>query len=422
MNKRSFLIGCVADDFTGASDAGSFLAENGIRCVLVNGIPSKTVLIEDDIQAVIIALKSRTQQRSQAVSYCLNAFQWLKEHGAQQLYFKYCSTFDSTPNGNIGPVIDAVLERYEFPMTVICPSLLENGRTVKNGILYVNNTPLAQSHMRHHPLTPMWDSKIINLLSKQGTYACFNLTYEDYSHSLEAWMQQTKQEHPHFYVCPDYNQKNQEPALAKAFGNLPFLTGGSGLLGVLAKYQYPSNSKKRYRKLSKSNKPRLLLAGSCSVATQSQVKAFIAQGEISMMVGSDLFDNEQDGFEKLLAFMRKHQTEDVLFYSAGSLGHVEPSNSDKNISVLFEQTFSKLAVMGIKEGYENLIVGGGETSGAVTQALNFSAFTIGSSVAPGVPILCPIEQPNLQIVLKSGNFGNELFFCNALKEASNENN
>ncbi len=148
------IFGCVADDFTGASDGASFLKKAGLHTILMNGIPEKK---EENFtaDAVVIALKSRTQEREEAVKECLDAFQWLRAKGAKILYFKYCSTFDSTDRGNIGPVIDAVLEKYQYPYTLLCPSLPVNGRTVRQGKLYVNGVLLENSSMREHPLTPM---------------------------------------------------------------------------------------------------------------------------------------------------------------------------------------------------------------------------------------------------------------------------
>ena len=144
--KNKFYIGCVADDFTGAGDAASFLMAGGMRTLLSNGIPEDDSFLDDGYDAVVIALKSRTQNTEDAVADTIKGIEWLKKQGVQTLYFKYCSTFDSTPDGNIGPVIDAVLEKYDIPYTILCPALLVNGRTVRDGVLYVNGVPLAETH------------------------------------------------------------------------------------------------------------------------------------------------------------------------------------------------------------------------------------------------------------------------------------
>ena len=159
--KRQLLIGCIADDFTGGSDAASFLRKVGLRALLLDGATADAMAVEDlRPEAVVVALKSRSVPAEQAVAQSLEAAAWLLRHGARQLYFKYCSTFDSTPAGNIGPVTDALLELTGSRYTVLCPSLPINGRTVRDGILYVNGVPLAESSMRHHPLNPMTKSAL----------------------------------------------------------------------------------------------------------------------------------------------------------------------------------------------------------------------------------------------------------------------
>ena len=225
-----FFLGVVADDFTGASDAASFLAKAGAATVLYNGIPAKAET--DDVQAVVIALKTRTAPAGQAVEESLKAFSWLKEMGAEKLYFKYCSTFDSTSEGNIGPVIDGVLERFHIPYTVICPSLPVNGRTVKDGLLYVNGVLLENSSMRDHPLTPMRDSSLPRLLRTQGKYESVVVPLERLSEPTGVLAGDAGE---HFYLIPDYYEENHGDLIADRFGHLPFLTGGSGLVGALGR-------------------------------------------------------------------------------------------------------------------------------------------------------------------------------------------
>ena len=168
--KNKFYIGCVADDFTGAGDVASFFVKAGLVTVLYNGIPDDSHTVAEGTQAVVIALKSRTQDREQAVADSLRAFGWLLQEGARKLYFKYCSTFDSTKEGNIGPVADAVMEKFGYPYTILCPALPVNGRTVEKGKLYVNGVLLEESSMRNHPLTPMRESELGRLIEMQSRY------------------------------------------------------------------------------------------------------------------------------------------------------------------------------------------------------------------------------------------------------------
>ncbi|MDO4268582.1 MAG: four-carbon acid sugar kinase family protein, partial [Eubacteriales bacterium] len=178
--ERIFL-GVVADDFTGASDAASFLTAAGAPAVLFNGVPGQEPELKAGTRAIVVALKSRTEPVRQAVEESLAAFDWLKKMGAEKLYLKYCSTFDSTPEGNIGPVIDAVMDRYGITRTVLCPSLPVNGRTVRDGRLYVNGVLLEDSHMKDHPLTPMRKSRISRLMEEQGKHPSVELSVEELS-------------------------------------------------------------------------------------------------------------------------------------------------------------------------------------------------------------------------------------------------
>ena len=171
MQENKLFFGCVADDFTGAADGASFLVKSGISTALYNGIP-KNNLKDKNVQGAVIALKTRNVKKEQAVAESLKAFAWLKEQGARIFYFKYCSTFDSTEEGNIGPVIDAVMEKTGFSYTVLCPSLPVNGRTLTEGRLYVNGKLLEESHMKNHPLTPMKKSRLGDLMKSQGKYCC----------------------------------------------------------------------------------------------------------------------------------------------------------------------------------------------------------------------------------------------------------
>ena len=232
------ILGCVADDFTGASDAASFLQAGGANVILSNGIPERE---DEDIleaQAVVIALKTRTCPPGEAVDRSMAAFSWLKAHGARMLYFKYCSTFDSTENGNIGPVLDAALERWDIPYTLLCPALLENGRSVKDGKLYVNGVLLEDSPMKDHPLNPMRDSRLKYLMERQSRYPCFNLGEGELERGFRPY------EKPgHYYLIPDYYEEKHGRMIAKQYGNLPLLSGGSGLLRMIARTWEPDEER-----------------------------------------------------------------------------------------------------------------------------------------------------------------------------------
>ena len=242
MGKKRIL-GCIADDFTGASDIASFLKKGGMSTVLFNGVPGKNE--EGDFDAAVIALKTRTQETESAVSDSLDALQWLKSKGCKHLYIKYCSTFDSTPKGNIGPIVDSALEIFNIPHTILCPALPVNGRTVDHGCLYVNGIPLQESHMKDHPLTPMWDCRIEELMRPQGKYPCLMLDREQMyapDGAIKEKINTFAREHKHFYIVPDYTEQEDAERIISLFGNLPLLTGGSGIAEALGRFYCGENA------------------------------------------------------------------------------------------------------------------------------------------------------------------------------------
>ncbi|MBW7572973.1 four-carbon acid sugar kinase family protein [Caproiciproducens sp. AGMB10547] len=411
------ILGCIADDFTGASDAASFLAKGGMRTVLCNGIPQDSFSVEEGTEAVVIALKTRTETAEKAVSESFQASQWLKKAGAKQLYFKYCSTFDSTPRGNIGAVGDMLLEKNSIPYTVLCPSLPINKRTVRDGSLYVDQVPLSESHMKNHPLTPMWDSYLPNLMRGQSKYPCLVLGREEMSapdEEIIAKVAAFAKENPHFYVVPEYEDDRDAKRIVSLFGKLPLLTGGSGLMQPLAE-EYTRSRPNQAGNIAPSTGKAILVAGSCSVATQGQVRSFLENGGTGIVVNaSKLLSGEQTA-ESLWQQAASFDTDSVLFYSAGSGGKPEKETGDNREAELLEQTMARLAQKAVRNGYTRIIVAGGETSGAVTKALHYHAYQIGESIAPGVPVMVPLEHPEIRLVLKSGNFGQSDFFLRALQ-------
>lgn len=410
------ILGCIADDFTGASDAASFLAKEGVKTVLCNGIPKKDTQFEN-AQAIVIALKTRTMERNQAIRESLKATEWLKQHNAGQIYVKYCSTFDSTKDGNIGPIMDALLEKYQVQYSILCPSLPVNGRTVEKGKLYVNGVPLDESPMKNHPLTPMWDCVVKNLMEAQSKYPCMNLYDVSEKENIKEW----KKKEEHFYVIPDYKETEDAKKIVELFGELPILSGGSGLLEELA-HKYAEKCAGKV-KSEKTQGRALLLAGSCSVATRGQIDYMRRKGiPMIKMDPMKLLDGTQTE-EELWEFVKTH-TSEVLVYSSDNpenVREVQKAGKEKAAEML-ERTTANLAKRAVENGITRIIVAGGETSGAVTKALGYYAYEIGESVAPGVPVMTPKEAPNVRLVLKSGNFGQEDFMERAVRMTGNEEN
>lgn len=419
------VFGCVADDFTGASDAASFLVKGGMSVQLCSGIPQETGRIGEGVQAVVIALKSRTQKTEEAVSDTIKALRWLKEKGVGQFYLKYCSTFDSTPEGNIGPIGDAAMEFLHAPYTILCPALPVNGRTVIHGDLYVNGAPLQESPMKNHPLTPMWDCKIANLMRPQSRYGCVELWKEQMNGpevEIRRLVGEREAKGEPFYVIPDYEDMEDGQRITELFGGLTLLTGGSGILEPLAKVwcrKQPPSPALDIRAAGSA----IMLAGSCSKATLGQIRRFKERGGLSYKIDPIAMLEGKETLEDPWRFVEEHWGTPVLVYSSDTAQNVKSVQQfgQSRIADMLEQTAASLAERAVAHGIRRVIVAGGETSGAVTKKLGFSSYEIGASVAPGVPVMVPMENPHIRLVLKSGNFGQEDFFERVLQMTEMEN-
>lgn len=447
---RGFCIGCVADDFTGAGDVASFFVKAGLTTVLYNGIPNKTETVTTGTQAVVIALKSRTQAREAAVADSLKAFRWLFHEGAKKLYFKYCSTFDSTSEGNIGPVADAVMEEFKFPYTILCPAFPVNGRTVQNGTLYVNGIPLDKSPMGQHPLTPMQESQLVKLIEMQSRYKGVSMAGKEPGQ----WKKEQETlcaQYGHAYLIPDYYEDIHGEEIAHLFQDITFYTGGSGLAEHVGRRIKPEERREsdtwavEKGRVDGAAKGRgaagthgavraddaarafhkaeaLLLAGSCSAATLKQIRRYKDKGYPSYKIDAARVLSGHETSGHIWHFVEQHPGENVLIYSSDTPDHVKQIQKDgKNkISYMLEQLTAELAAKAAELGYRKFIVAGGETSGAVIQRLGYRGFWIGNSITPGVPVMIPLENTGIRLVLKSGNFGQEDFFEQALKELEGE--
>lgn len=418
--KKKIVLGCVADDFTGASDAASFLQKAGLHPVLVNEVP-ECIEIPGNTDAVVVALKSRTAPREEAVDETMRAVKWLDHLGAEKFYFKYCSTFDSTREGNIGPVSDAVMEYFHQPYTILCPALPVNGRTVKDGYLYVCGVPLSESPMKDHPLTPMRDSCIKNLMEAQSRYQAVELP-EDLMNEqeLEKFLKEEEKKAEHFYVIPDYVDDEDGKKIVELFGHMKFLTGGSGILEFLGAYL--SGQKVTPAAAEKNDGPGVVFAGSCSVATLGQIREYQSRGHASLKIDPLLLLKGEQTREEIVDFVQAHPDDEVLVYSsdtAEQIKEIQKMGRDR-IAGLIEKTLSGAARSLAEQGYRRIVVAGGETSGAVTKALGYDAFEIGPSVAPGVPVMTPLKNRDMKLVLKSGNFGQKDFFARALAMTKGE--
>lgn len=404
--------GCVADDFTGAGDAASYLTKGGLNTVLVSGVPDGDLALPHGTQAVVIALKTRTQETRSAVNDTNNALQWLKNNGAKQFYIKYCSTFDSMPEGNIGPIADAALTFANARYTLLCPSLPDNGRTVLNGVLYVSGVPLEKTPMNRHPLTPMWDSRIAKLMRRQSPYPVITANRQALADA--SFIGRLLAVHDRFYLVPDYETQDDAHHICRLFGKLPLLTGGSGLLEALAGLHRPKSTAQSAGGQGQVDGKALILAGSCSTATQLQVTHYLRNGGLGIAVYPECLKEDAQANARLWRQAQALASKDVILYSCASLGDAS-TLGDTQAAALLEDAMAYFATQAMKDGFTHIIVAGGETSGAVTRALGFKSFLIGQSVAPGVPVLTPLEKQTVRLVLKSGNFGGENFFTQTIQ-------
>lgn len=415
------IIGCVGDDFSGSSDAASFFAKEGIKTLLFNGTPAYDLQEFDESIAVVIALKTRTQKTSEAISDTLEAFEWLKRNGADQLFIKYCSTFDSTKEGNIGPIVDSTLEKYNIKYTILCPALPVNGRTVVNGHLFVDGIPLHETHMKDHPLTPMWDSDISKLMEPQGKYPSLKINTEMLEQSKEDILKVIDdfgQDKEHFYVIPDYNEEKHAVKIVDVFGDLQLLTGGSGLMTQLSHKYKNSISSKSENIPSLSVGKAIVLAGSCSKATLEQIEDFKSRsGKYIKIDPTALMDGSQTK-EGIWKYIEAIEEDAVLVYSSDNPENVRAAQKVGShiVSDLLEQTTAYIAKKAAEKGFSRIIVAGGETSGAVTKILGYDSYLVGDSIAPGVPVMIPMKNKNMRLVLKSGNFGQKDFFVRAISK------
>lgn len=411
-------LGVIADDFTGATDIAGFLVENGLRTVQLNGTPATDETVSAD--AVVISLKSRSCPVEEAITQSLTALRWLQAQGCQQFYFKYCSTFDSTSQGNIGPVTDALLNALGESFTLVCPALPVNGRTVFNGHLFVLGEPLHESGMRHHPVTPMTDSSLLRLMDKQSAGKTGLVNYEVIEKgvtAVEARFAQLKAEGVSYAVVDALSSAHLE-TIGKAVSSFRLLTGGSGLAAGLAKNWAPYLKDQASSKAEGMPKPAkgVVLSGSCSVMTNKQVAEY-ARLAPSYCIDVAACIAEDDYPQQVAKWVGEHSHSALapMVYATAE-PEVLRANQERfgaaAVSHAVETFFGKLAQLLRASGVKNFIVAGGETSGIVTQHLGVYGFHIGPQIAPGVPWVKGINS-DISLALKSGNFGDVDFFSKA---------
>jgi len=436
-NNANIGLGCIADDFTGATDLANNLVRGGMRVVQTIGVPTEPIDSDAwaDVDAVVVALKSRTISASDAVAQSLSALRWLQSLGAKQIYFKYCSTFDSTSAGNIGPVTDALMVALQTNFTIACPAFPDNGRTIFKGYLFVGDELLHESGMRNHPLTPMLDSNLVRVLQAQTQRKVGLIDYKTVAAghaAITARMDQLKTSGISMAIV-DATSNAELVEAGKAWKDMPLITAGSGIAIGLPKNFGIHATEAAIAKSSRLPAPQglqAIVSGSCSVATNAQVAKFMASfsddGGRSFHVDPLQLIAGADVVAEALAWAKEQfalkATKPILVYAtskpeqvkAVQVKAVQVKLGVEKSGELIERTLSAITKGLVDLGVRQLVVAGGETSGACVQALGVTQLRIGPQISPGVPWThTRAQSDDLHLALKSGNFGSVDFFSEA---------
>jgi 3-dehydrotetronate 4-kinase len=420
----SLLLGCIADDFTGATDLASMLVRHGMATVQLIGVP-ETEVDTGDARAVVVALKSRTIPAAEAVEQSLEAVGWLQARGARQILFKYCSTFDSTDQGNIGPVSEALLEALGADFTIACPALPENGRSIYMGHLFVGERLLSDTHMRHHPLTPMTDSNLVAVLGRQSTAPVGLVPYpvvERGPEAIRARFAELRRAGVRQAIADAVRDRHLID-LGTAASDLALITGGSGIAMGL-----PDHFRRAGLLADSGEADRLpavgghaaVLAGSCSAATLEQIERFAASGPVLRL---DPLALVRDGaeVERAIAWAESRLGAAPLLIASSAppavVARVQEAVGRERAGAAIEAAMATIARAVVERGVRRLVVAGGETAGAVVAALRVRGLRIGPPIDPGVPWTVTLDEPHLALALKSGNFGAPDFFRKAFESA-----
>jgi 3-dehydrotetronate 4-kinase len=415
------LLGCIADDLTGATDLALMLTRAGMRTVQVMQVPDAGSKL-DGFDAVVVALKTRTCPVEEAVSLSLKSAEALLALGAKQLFFKYCSTFDSTDQGNIGPVAEALFARLGADLALACPAFPTNKRTVYMGNLFVGDVPLAESPMKDHPLTPMRDSNLVRVLQRQTKlkvglvpFAVVDKGAPAISEAFAAAAGKGER-----FVVVDAITDQHLIDMGTAAADMRLITGGSGVaLGLPANFirQGLMRAADAPKHLKAPKGRAIIISGSCSEATRGQVAAAKAAGIPAFEVDPAEIHKGTLAGEQLAAWAQKQPAgKPVLIYSSAdpdTVRTVQEKFGRDAAGSMIEQAFAEAARSLVGMGFTRMIVAGGETSGAVVNGLGVTALEIGPEIDPGVPWTRSIGGTELALALKSGNFGAPDFFLKA---------
>jgi len=420
----SLLLGAVADDLTGATDLANTLVRGGMKTIQTIGTPGERDRLED-ADAIVVALKSRSIAANEAVQLSREALRALRSRGAKKFFFKYCSTFDSTAAGNIGPVADALLDELGERLTIFCPAFPENGRRLFNGYLFVGNVLLNESGMQHHPLTPMTDANLVRVLRSQTHHEVGKIDFATVRAGEDAVRQALLQAAASGmrHLIVDAVADEDLRAIGLASAALPLITGGSGLaLGLpeLFRRQGLLRGNGDAARLPHVAGPAAVLAGSCSPATLAQV-AWMRERRPALQLDTSRLDRPLELAQAALGWAEARLGDGPILISASAppqdVAATQARFGAQAAGERIERVLAEIARGLLACGVHRFVVAGGETSGAVVQALGVGALRIGRQIDPGVPWTATLGEPTIALALKSGNFGSEDFFLRAIEVA-----
>ncbi len=409
------VIGAIADDYTGGSDVAVAFRRAGLRTLLFFGIPPEgQVLPEHD--ALIVALKSRMIPSEDAVAQSLDSYRWLKEHDVSTVYFKYCSTFDSSAQGNIGPVLDALVLATGARSVVTTPSSPEHRRTQYQGYLFVDTNLLSESHMHDHPVTPMTDSNLGRLLRAQTSAKVGLVEHVVVTQGEDAVRTAVRaaEDRGEQYILADAIDDDDLRTLGRAIFGAPLVAGASGLAAGLASViadVEPRRAQNPGANESLGDYSRsVVLAGSCSARTLEQIEFLQANGSPSFRLDATVDPDPESLAESAIEWFDNLGSSDLapLIYSSvepAELRRVQDELGVERSAQILESAIGRVARALVDRGVTRVISAGGETSGAIVTALGVTGGRIGEEAARGVPWIFTTTEPRLALLLKSGNFG-----------------
>lgn len=406
-------LGCIGDDFTGSSDLANTLTRQGMRSAVYVGAPNGPA--DAEIEAGVVALKSRSTPAAEAVMLSLEALDWLKAQGCTQFLFKYCSTFDSTAEGNIGPVAEALAVALDAPRVVFCPAFPSTGRAVFQGHLFVEDRLLSESGMQNHPLTPMTDPDLRRVLAAQSRTEVGHVPLARFTDGTEAVRAalEAEQAAGRRFVVADAITDTDLIMLGAALADDVLITGGSGIaLGLPTNFRARGEIGEAVNVWRGEAGRMAILSGSCSIATRGQVARHKAQHPAREIMAEDVL-NDRLSPDAMAEWLADQEGLPLAYSSADPdlVRATQERHGTERVAVALEEFFAATARALIARGVRRLIMAGGETSGAVVEGLGLTELSIGPEIAPGVPAVRASD--DLVLALKSGNFGGEEFFAEA---------